>query len=174
MIICPNCRNSELPGALFCSQCGALLEGVDGIATQSLKPSTGILSGDQSEEGGAMPPMAAELQASVSLCVVDSGNILPLENRTEFTIGRSAEGQPIMPDIDLSPHQAYEMGVSRLHASIRLDGQQVMATDLGSVNGTRLNGQKIPPHKPCTLNHGDILTLGKLKLQVLLRHESSS
>ena len=168
MIICPNCHNTELPGALFCSHCGALLEGVDGIATQNLKPSTG-----QFEQGvqDAPPLIAAELQASVSLCVVDSGTILPLENRTEFTIGRSAEGQPIMPDIDLSPHQAYEMGVSRLHASIRLDGQQVLATDLGSVNGTRLNGQKIPPHKPCTLNHGDILTLGKLKLQVLLRHD---
>lgn len=169
MIICPNCRNSELPGALFCSQCGALLEGIDGIATQSLKQITGQLG-----EEGNNAPVAAELQASVSLCVVDSGTILPLENRTEFTIGRSAEGQPIMPDIDLSPHQAYEMGVSRLHASIRLDGHQVMATDLGSVNGTRLNGQKIPPHKPCTLNHGDILTLGKLKLQVLLRHESAN
>jgi pSer/pThr/pTyr-binding forkhead associated (FHA) protein len=63
------------------------------------------------------------------------------------------------------------MGVSRLHASVRLDGQQVLVTDLGSVNGTRLNGQKIPPHKPCALSHGDILTLGKLKLQILLRHE---
>jgi len=170
MIICPNCQNSELPGALFCSQCGALLEGVDGIATQNLKPNTNQLGAD---DKNTAPPIASALAAKVSLCVVDSGSILPLENRLEFTIGRSAEGQPIMPDIDLSPHQAYEMGVSRLHASIRLDGEQVLATDLGSVNGTRLNGQKIPPHKPCTLNHGDILTLGKLKLQVLLRHDSA-
>lgn len=172
MIICPNCRNSELPGALFCSQCGALLEGVDGIATHDLKSTTSQLTAEQLENKNVGTSVAAELQASVSLCVVDSGMILPLENRTEFTIGRSAEGQPIVPDIDLSPHQAYEMGVSRLHASIRLDNKQVLATDLGSVNGTRLNGQKIPPHKPCILNHGDILTLGKLKLQVLLRHET--
>ena len=166
MIICPNCRHSELPGALFCSQCGALLEGVAGIATQSIKRTTGQLVSDQAS---APPLPAAELQAPVSLCIVDSGQILQLENREEFTLGRSAEGQPILPDIDLAPYRAYEMGVSRLHASIRLEGKQVVAMDLGSVNGTRLNGQKIPPHKPCVLNHGDILTLGKLKLQVLLR-----
>ncbi len=166
MIICPNCRHSELPGALFCSQCGALLEGVAGVSTQNMR-STGQLANDQP----GIPPAApsAELQAAVSLCIVDSGQILPLENRDEFTLGRSAEGQPILPDIDLAPFSAYEMGVSRLHASIRLEGKQVLAMDLGSVNGSRLNGQKIPPHKPCVLNHGDILTLGKLKLQILLR-----
>jgi pSer/pThr/pTyr-binding forkhead associated (FHA) protein len=100
---------------------------------------------------------------------MESGQILPLENKEEFTLGRSAEGQPILPDIDLAPYRAYENGVSRLHASVRFEGKQILATDLGSVNGTRLNGQRIPPHKPFPLNHGDILTLGKLKLQVLLR-----
>ena len=165
MIICPNCHHNELPGALFCSQCGALLEGAAGVATQNIR-STGQLTSDQAAP--AIPP-SAELQAAVSLCIVDSGQILPLENRQEFTLGRSAEGQPILPDIDLAPFRAYEMGVSRLHASIRLEAGQVVAMDLGSVNGSRLNGQKIPPHKPCNLNHGDILTLGKLKLQILLR-----
>ena len=167
MITCPNCRHNELPGALFCSQCGALLEGATGVATQNMR-STGQLATDQ--VGGDTPPLpAAEPQSAVAVCVVDSGQIIPLENRDEFTLGRSAEGQPILPDIDLAAFRAYEMGVSRLHASIRIEGKQVLAMDLGSVNGSRLNGQKIPPHKPCALNHGDILTLGKLKLQVLLR-----
>ena len=166
MIICPNCRHSELPGSLFCSECGALLEGVAGIATQSIQRTTNQLV-DQEEP--SVPETAISLKAAVSICVVDSGQILPLENREEFTLGRSAEGQPITPDIDLAPFRAYEQGVSRLHASVRLEGKQVVATDLGSVNGTRLNSQKIPPHKPCNLNHGDVLTLGKMKLQILLR-----
>jgi pSer/pThr/pTyr-binding forkhead associated (FHA) protein len=100
---------------------------------------------------------------------MDSGQIIPLENRTEFTLGRSAEGQPILPDIDLAPYRGYEHGVSRLHASIVLSGQDVLATDLGSANGSRLNGVKIPPHKPNPVKHGDILTLGKLKIQLLIR-----
>ena len=166
MIICPNCRHSELQGALFCSQCGALLSGVSKRTTQKVKQTTGQLVSDQSS---APPIPAVELQAPVTLYVVDSDQILQLEDRDEFTLGRSAEGQPISPDIDLTPYRGYQMGVSRLHALIRLEGKKVLAMDLGSVNGTRLNGQKIPPHKPCALNHGDILTLGKLKLQVLIR-----
>ena len=169
MIVCPNCRHNEMSGALFCSECGALLESVAGIATQSIqsKPTNKFLEKVDTTPPPTTPP--PEPEHAVALCVLESGQILPLENKDEFTLGRSAEGQPILPDIDLAPYRAYEHGVSRLHASIRFEGRQIVATDLGSVNGTRLNGQRIPPHKPFSLSHGDILTLGKLKLQVLLR-----
>jgi hypothetical protein len=166
MVICPNCRHSELQGALFCSQCGALLTGVIPRTTQAVKQTTGHLKTDQA----SMEPVPAiELQAPVTLYVIDSGQFLLLENGDEFTLGRSGLEQPISPDVDLTPYQGYEMGVSRLHALIRLEDKQVVVMDLGSVNGTRLNSVKIPPHKPCALNHGDILALGKLKIQVLIR-----
>jgi pSer/pThr/pTyr-binding forkhead associated (FHA) protein len=110
----------------------------------------------------------ASPDSAVSLYLVDSGQIIPLEDRDSFTIGRSAPGQPILPDIDLAPYHAYENGVSRLHASIQITDLQILITDLGSVNGSRVNGQKIFAHKPFALNHGDIMTLGKLKLQVLV------
>ena len=168
MIVCPNCRHNEISGALFCSECGALLEGVGGIATQTISRQPAIQFPDKInlESPSIAPP---EPQYAVALSILDTGFIIPLENKDEFTLGRSAEGQPILPDIDLAPHKAYEYGVSRLHASIRFEGKQILASDLGSVNGTRLNGQRIPPHKPFVMNHGDILTLGKLKLQILVR-----
>ena len=37
MIICPNCHHKELPGALFCSECGARLISLDYLTTQSLQ-----------------------------------------------------------------------------------------------------------------------------------------
>lgn len=169
MILCPNCRHNEVEGALFCSECGALLEGAPGLATQNIRRLSTSQLHEVLQEETVQISTGTSLEATVSVCVVDTGQILPLEDRDEYTLGRSAEGQPILPDVDLAPYRAYENGVSRLHASIRLEGKQIMATDLGSVNGTRLNGQKIPPHKPCPLNHGDILTLGKLKLQILVR-----
>ena len=166
MIICPNCHHSELQGAIFCSQCGALLSGGTRRTTQKVQQTTGQLMSDQPSP----PPIpAVELQVPITLFVVESGQILQPENQEEFTLGRSAEKQPISPDIDLSPFRGYELGVSRLHALIRKEGRKVVAMDLGSVNGTRLNNLKIPPHKPCALNHGDILSLGKLKIQVLIR-----
>lgn len=169
MIICPNCRHEEISGAIFCSECGTLLEGLSGFTTQNIPPIPPDQNSEVMEEKVQPAQAVPNLEADVSLCVVDTGQVIPLDEREEFTLGRSAEGQPILPDIDLAPYRAYENGVSRLHASIKKQGRQLTATDLGSVNGTRLNGQKIPPHKPCALNHGDILTLGKLKIQILIR-----
>jgi pSer/pThr/pTyr-binding forkhead associated (FHA) protein len=46
----------------------------------------------------------------------------------------------------------------------------VVVTDLGSANGTRVNGMQITPHIPYPIKHGDILSLGKFKIQLLLRN----
>ncbi len=40
--------------------------------------------------------------------------------------------------------------------------------DLGSSNGTRVNGQKIVPHVDYPVKHGDIIALGKLKIQLII------
>jgi len=91
-----------------------------------------------------------------------------LKDRKEFTLGRTVEGQPILPDVDLSPFDAFSLGVSRLHAAIRIVNSEVVVTDLGSSNGTRVNGQKIVPHVDYPINHGDIIAIGKLKIQVII------
>jgi pSer/pThr/pTyr-binding forkhead associated (FHA) protein len=100
--------------------------------------------------------------------MIESGQILPLADRTEFTLGRSAEGQPIIPDVDLSPYNAYTNGVSRLHAAIKLVKNQVVVVDLGSSNGTYLNGMRLSPYIETLVAHGDYIYLGKLKIQVLI------
>lgn len=89
--------------------------------------------------------------------------------RTEVTLGRIVEGQPILPDIDLSPYEAYAHGVSRLHAALKVNPQRVAIMDLGSSNGTRVNGQKIVPHIDYPLKDQDIVALGKLKIQILIQ-----
>jgi pSer/pThr/pTyr-binding forkhead associated (FHA) protein len=58
------------------------------------------------------------------------------------------------------------MGVSRKHARIIARNSRVTITDLGSYNGTYLNGGKLEPDKVYRLNHGDHLRLGKLELQL--------
>jgi hypothetical protein len=169
MNICPNCQHEELPGALFCGNCGAKLPDVPGITTQNIEHAhTNRLSEPSFPPRTDVPPPTSS-GAAVSLYVIDSGQMIPLSGREEFTLGRAAEGQPILPDIDLTPYRAYEYGVSRLHTSIKFRTGQITVTDLGSINGTRVNGQKIVPHKPVAVAHGDILTLGKLKLQLVTR-----
>jgi len=171
MITCPNCHHEELPGALFCSECGAQLVTSEKIATQSIShtPSDVIATPIESVVPAVQEGAAVSTEGVViSLHLVDSGQVLHLTGRSEFTLGRVAEGQPILPDIDLSPYEAYSQGVSRLHVAIKIVNGHVVISDLGSSNGTRVNGQKIIPHIDYPLNYGDVVALGKLKIQILI------
>lgn len=173
MIFCPNCHNQEPSGALFCAECGTRLVVAEAPTTSHIERNqTGILI-LQSRQPGPPPtgPVASDssADATVSLHLIESGMILHLTGQTEFTMGRVAEGQPILPDVDLSPYEGYSHGVSRLHAAVKLNDQRVFITDLGSSNGTRLNGQKLQPNVDYPLSHGDVVALGKFKIQILIR-----
>jgi pSer/pThr/pTyr-binding forkhead associated (FHA) protein len=61
-------------------------------------------------------------------------------------------------------------GVSRIHATITVEKGRVYITDMGSVNGTRVNGNRLEPHAARPLQNGDIVILGKLKLQAIIRY----
>jgi hypothetical protein len=166
MIICSNCKHGNLTGALFCAECGAQLIGRDTlitqtIATENLKKASKRITGEMSQ------PVEGD-DAWANLHLLDTGQVLPLSSRNEFTMGRISEGQPIMPDIDLSPYQAYAAGVSRLHAVIRRSGNAIAFMDLGSANGSFINGNRVTANVEQALNHGDILSLGKLRIQVLI------
>jgi len=166
MIICPNCQHKEISGAIYCSKCGAQLIDAS-VATQKIQASdTGKVA--RHSTNPLPPPASQPLQSWISLHIIESGQILPLADRTEFTLGRSAEGQPIIPDVDLSPYNAYASGVSRLHAAIKLVKNQVVVVDLGSSNGTYLNGIRLSPYIETLVAHGDYIYLGKLKIQVLI------
>jgi len=169
MIVCPNCHHQELPGALFCSECGAQLVAIDRSATQTLA----MIQSDYFEKKHSRPLHSAPMvspgpELTISLRIMDSGDIIRLSGRSEVTLGRVVEGQPILPDIDLSPYEAYAHGVSRLHAVLKINPQRVVIMDLGSSNGTRVNGQKIVPHIDYPLKNQDIVALGKLKVQILI------
>jgi hypothetical protein len=169
MILCPNCQHQELPGALFCSECGARLVVQDNLTTQAIKRTpSDILQTPSTPPPPASPVPASEVDSVISLHLVENGQILHLAGRSEFTLGRISEGQPILPDVDLSPFEAYAQGVSRLHVALKIVNNGIVITDLGSSNGTRVNGQKIVPHVDYPINHGDIIALGKLKIQVLI------
>jgi pSer/pThr/pTyr-binding forkhead associated (FHA) protein len=172
MILCPNCQHQEVNGALFCSECGSQLVYSESLSTQSIyRSQSDTLAPSSAPLGKSAPPIPANAPtgAFLTLHVIDSGSILPLAGRMEYTLGRVAEGQPILPDVDLSAYEAYSQGVSRLHAALKVANKRVTVVDLGSSNGTRVNGQKISPNFDYPINHGDIIALGKLKIQVLFQ-----
>jgi len=169
MIVCTNCKHTNMSGAMFCAECGAQLTGVDSLTTQNIV--TGRVQQPLRKKAAAssVPVSPATLNDWVTLHLMDTGQMLPLSDRNEFTLGRISEGQPIMPDVDFSPFQAYASGVSRLHAVIKRDGNRILLMDLGSSNGTYVNGKRLDTNAEHILNNGDVIALGKLKMQVLLR-----
>jgi hypothetical protein len=54
-----------------------------------------------------------------------------------------------------------DSNVSRRHAELRRDGEGVVLTDLGSTNGTRVNGT---PVREQILHHGDEVNVGSTRL----------
>lgn len=168
MIKCSNCQHENVSGTLFCVECGVQLDGGETLTTQSIAQDQ--IAEDLKKRSATMEPPSSPANSWISLHLMDSGKILPLATRTEFTMGRLSEGQPIMPDIDLTPYQAYASGVSRLHAVIKREEIRTVVMDLGSSNGTYLNGRRLNPHSEEELKHGDVVALGKLKIQVLLRN----
>lgn len=171
MILCPNCKHKELEGAFYCSECGSQLAAIDTFSTQALKRAT---STPLTSPFLVMPtrPLTSSIETGelqVSLHFVEKGNTMPLAGRGEFSLGRVSDGQAQLPDVDLSPYEAYGQGVSRLHAALKITRYRCTITDLGSSNGTRVNGQKITPHVDYPLSHGDVVALGKLKVQILIR-----
>lgn len=86
----------------------------------------------------------------------------------ELVIGRleSASEDDEAPDLDMSPHRAAALGVSRRHAALvpRADG--LFLVDLHSTNGTWVNGTYLPPGQRHRLKPGDKIELGLLRLAV--------
>jgi hypothetical protein len=164
MIICPNCKSQESDGAIFCSECGTQLIQSDSAQTQKFSTDSEELRG----EIFYVDEMPNQGATWITLHLLETGDILPFSERNEITLGRLSENQPIEPDIDLTPFKAFDNGVSRLHAVIRHNEGNVVLVDLGSSNGTYVNGMRIMPNIEQPLRHGDIVALGKLKMQIVL------
>lgn len=85
-----------------------------------------------------------------------AGQIIPL-NRRKFLIGREQ-------DCQLRPNS--EM-VSRHHCVFSVDDYSVRLRDLGSTNGTLVNGERI--RKDVVLAAGDKIVIGNLEFELVIR-----
>ena len=113
---------------------------------------------------------------NLMLCLQDRPErfIFDAEQVGELVIGRFDPTTRVSPDVDLQNFEATEKGVSRRHASIvRRDGA-LHVVDLGTPNGTYLNGQRLIPNQARVLRDGDDVRLGHLVLQVKFERIAAS
>ncbi|MGE0101816.1 MAG: protein kinase [Blastocatellales bacterium] len=92
----------------------------------------------------------------------------PLNIEGESLIGRMDPNRGIRPEVDLSKYDPAAR-VSRRHAKIVAQGSQFFIEDLGSANGTFVNGSvKLSQGKPHMLISGDELKLGETTLKFVV------
>jgi hypothetical protein len=155
---CENCRRINPGNEFYCFACGHILPaGLQAIAThnlpnESLKP--------QIRWGTAY----FGDQMILRIHVRETNDLIEARFEKECVIGRAVED--VVPDIDLTPHNAVDLGVSRRHVKLTRQSATIMVQDLGSVNGTYLNGQKLLPYQPRVLRNEDELCLGRMTLRI--------
>lgn len=100
------------------------------------------------------------------LVEVDSGDAFALADKDEIAIGRLDLHHGICPDVDLTPYDPQRY-ISRKHARIRResDGSFWVIDEKGTMNGTYVNGIRIPAGKPTPIFFGDFLVFGLVGLR---------
>ncbi len=162
---CNNCDTRSREVDVFCRNCGHLLEGInEPYATKQFKNITGGLSkSDHFSAESIMVLVARDTNIRFELS--------PQHHPHNPVIGRDTGNNAMMPDIDLGDFGA-DTGVSRLHLAVNFDPdeEQILVADLGSANGTFINGQRLLPNEGRILRDGDELRLGRCVLGVFFHH----
>jgi pSer/pThr/pTyr-binding forkhead associated (FHA) protein len=167
MPFCNNCGHENPEGSRFCSQCGTMLPGADrpvaapgvpGVTDTAMLTPIGsepdterVDSGDLSDEDEAA---VGALPAGSALLIVQRGPNAGsrfLVDVDVVTAGRHPDSDIFLDDVT----------VSRRHAEFRREGQSVKVRDVGSLNGTYVNRDRIDE---VTLSNGDEVQIGKYRL----------
>jgi CRP-like cAMP-binding protein len=112
------------------------------------------------------PAAAAAPQQTDALAYFISkatGNVFPVFKHDSL-IGRYDSVTGMTPEVDLSQEDA-SRNISRRHARLVVkEGAFMVAEEIGTMNGTYLNGQKLPTGVLTPIHDGDDLTLCRLQL----------
>jgi pSer/pThr/pTyr-binding forkhead associated (FHA) protein len=150
-VFCTNCGHGNPLGANFCSSCGGPLD----MANQDNTTVTFQVEDPAERADDDMAVDLGELPHDVGVLVVKrgpkAGSRFALTDDVT-TAGRHPESNIFLDDIT----------VSRRHAEVRKEGDAYVASDVGSLNGTYVNRERITA--AVQLTNGDELQIGKYKL----------
>ena len=166
MIICKQCSYQNREGVIYCDNCGMpLKESIqERNYTRKLERGNGVLSAKATWGTARLTA-----QTEILLHVVDENKSVPLVIDTQSVVGREDRSSENYPDINLMPYGGIEKGVSRRHATIERSEDTLTLMDIGSSNGTFLNGQRLVSHQPRVIRDGDEIRFGKLVTRIYFK-----
>jgi hypothetical protein len=164
---CPHCGKSNQKHEVVCYACGQLLEPpASEFETRSLAETNDLAYGNDFYDQNTT--LVLQVRGAEKFY-----HLRPQDSDHEMVIGRTTAGSAVVPDIDVAPLGGDKLGVSRLHLTLRFDAKThtLNVFDLGSSNGSYINGQRLHPHEVRVLHDGDELRLGKMVLTVRFKHD---
>jgi len=116
------------------------------------------------EESDIKGEPAAPPDPNARLVEIESDITFPLADSRETTIGRVDPVTGIKPDIDLTPVDG-KRSISRRHARIRReeDGSFSVIEDVGTMNGTFVNGVRQVAGRGAPVVSGDTVVFGTIQ-----------
>jgi hypothetical protein len=162
--VCPVCKTVNKPEASLCRKCGAKLD--DPPVSQTRTTEVGSLPPELLKDWSITDAKAPT--SGIDFHIEGRFNPAHIDPKGEFVLGRKT-GKTSEILLDLAPFRGYALGVSRRHAVVRQAGEGYEVIDLGSVNGSWLNEERLTPHSPQPLPSGSHLRLGRMRLFVLYK-----
>jgi len=165
VIKCPSCHKSYPENTLFCEECGSYLVAEGDKRTDPLTVESSTWVDLAATQAGASSAESRQPD-TLSILITELNRQLEFPLSKELGIGRLDAASATFPDVDLASYGGLEKGVSRRHAKITRQGDKISIEDLGSVNGTFLNGRRLTPYLQYPISNGDEIKLGRLVLLI--------
>ncbi len=92
--------------------------------------------------------------------------LVVLRGRSETQTIRLGNGLTVVGRQDGCQLQIRSSQVSRKHCELSEKDGVLIVKDLGSSNGTFINGEPVPPRQPTAVENGDEVRLGRLRMYI--------
>ncbi len=146
MIQCDTCGAKFYPGTLFCKECGHALY-------------------DDTRQESSQDPSQEQY---IHYLIPGSARQGKLDLSTPIWIGRADPDAEFMPQLDLTGDGGMELGVSRRHALIRKNEQELVLMDQHRVNGTWIDQKRLDPEQPYPLSPTVQVRFGRMLVIIIL------
>jgi len=164
MPFCSQCGSQNSDNARFCSQCGTpLAPPTEPDLEQAPDDATATIT------FGAPPKSEADERTSLNAADAAAVDALPSGSALLVVQRGPGAGSRYLLDTDLSTVGRHpesdifldDITVSRRHVEFRREGESFRVHDVGSLNGTYLNGDRVDDAE---LQNGDEVRIGKFRL----------
>ncbi len=170
---CPECGAAHYPGTLFCDTCGAAVHPAAQAHVAAARAAHPSALRPAPARPDATPAAARPAELPPATGDAPALRVRLPHHNAELIVrgalipgGRADPDGSAAPELDLTPFEGQERGVSRRHATIQWVEGGYVIIDQHSTNGTWLNGVRLVAGYAYQIPPGAGVRLGGLLVQL--------